>query len=373
MPTRREECRHKHQQVAAFLREHSLAAVVLTRRCNFAWFTAGGLNHVPTAADVGIASLVITPERVGCVTNNIEQPRLAAEELPELDIELHAAPWYQPHELLKLFFEAIGSGPAARDAPAPGLPDHLIPLDPKFNELRWPMTEGEIERYRQLGRDVAECLESTCRSATPGITEHALASRLAAALLDRGIRAPVILMAADERVASFRHPIPTSKPFARYGMAVAGAERHGLTVSATRLFTFEPISDDLKRRHAAVCRVDAEMIAATRPGATLGGVIETARRAYATAGYADEWIHHHQGGSTGYLGREVKAMPGSPIDVRPNQVFAWNPSIAGTKSEDTILVGPDRNEILSATGDWPTTDYPAGGQVWPRCDILQIG
>ena len=56
----------------------------------------------------------------------------------------------------------------------------------------------------------------------------------------------------------------------------------------------------------------------------------------------------------------------------PNQAFAWNPSIAGTKSEDTILVGPEGNEILSSTGNWPTTPYPAGGQNWSRTDILEI-
>jgi len=89
-------------------------------------------------------------------------------------------------------------------------------------------------------------------------------------------------------------------------------------------------------------------------------------------GFADEWKLHHQGGPCGYGPRDFVAVPGHPAQVLCDQAFAWNPSITGTKSEDTILVGPDRNEILSATGNWPTTHYEAGGQTWLRCDILEV-
>ena len=48
MPTRREEMEQKKQAVVAYMDGHQLDAVILSRRCNFAWFTAGGLNHVST-------------------------------------------------------------------------------------------------------------------------------------------------------------------------------------------------------------------------------------------------------------------------------------------------------------------------------------
>jgi antitoxin VapB len=35
------------------------------------------------------------------------------------------------------------------------------------------------------------------------------------------------------------------------------------------------------------------------------------------------------------------------------QVYAWNPSITGYKSEDTMLVGEKRNEVLTAIPGWP--------------------
>lgn len=372
MSLRRDEWKHKHERVTQLMITHKLDAVILTRRCNFAWYTAGGLNHVSTAGDVGASSLLVTRDRAVCITNAIEAPRIIEEEITGLDIEVRPAAWHDRAELARLWSDALGDRRAACDAPVPGLPETVGLLPPEFDRLRWTMTAGEVDRYRTLGRDVAECLEAASRSVQPGMTEHELAARLAGSLLDRGIRSPVILMAADERIRRYRHPIPTDKKFTGWGMAVGGGERHGLCVSVTRLFSFGPIDDDLRRRHDAVCRVDAGMIGATRPSNTLGGVIAVARQSYADNGFTDEWTRHHQGGSTGYLGREVKATPGDPTPIEPNQVFAWNPSIAGTKSEDTILVGPETNEILTATGNWPTTDYEAGGRTWSRCDILEM-
>ena len=81
---------------------------------------------------------------------------------------------------------------------------------------------------------------------------------------------------------------------------------------------------------------------------------------YREQGYPDEWLRHHQGGSIGYAGREYKGTPDSTRVVRTNQAFAWNPSIAGTKCEDTLLAGPERNEFLTATGNCPNVDTIAG-------------
>jgi len=119
-----------------------------------------------------------------------------------------------------------------------------------------------------------------------------------------------------------------------------------------------------------VCTVDAALIAATRPGVTLGAIFAEAQAAYQAVGFADQWRFHHQGGSCGYLPREVKAAPGEPTVALADQAFAWNPTIAGTKSEDTILCRESGGELLAEPTDWPTISTEWKGRTFRRPDIL---
>jgi Xaa-Pro aminopeptidase len=372
MPGDINEYRTKHQKVVAYLESHGLHAIILSQRANFAWYTGGRLNHVGLSAETGVASLLLTPDRAICITNAIEAPRQSEEELRELDIQVRPYAWYDPSEAASVWRGVLGEMKAACDARVAGLPNSVPMLNGDFARLRWVMSESEIDRYRLLGGEVAECLETASRRARPGMTEHELAAKVVGTLMSKGIRPSVVLMAADDRVKRYRHPIPTNRKFKNYGIAVCGGERDGLIVSNSRLFCFGPIDKELRRRHEAVCRVDATIIDTTRPGNALGDVIRAAQAAYAEEGFADEWTRHHQGGLTGYLGREIKPGPADETPVEVGQVYAWNPTIAGTKSEDTILVGHADNEILSVTGNWPTSSYSRGHSEWLRCDILEI-
>jgi antitoxin VapB len=119
------------------------------------------------------------------------------------------------------------------------------------------------------------------------------------------------------------------------------------------LVYFGPLPDEVRRKAEAVAQVDATFITATRPGRTLGQVFDEAVSAYAQTGFAEEWHLHHQGGPTGYEPREYVATPGSTDMVQAGQVYAWNPSITGAKSEDTVLVGEAGNEVLTEISGWP--------------------
>ncbi|MFU8772374.1 MAG: aminopeptidase P family protein, partial [Anaerolineales bacterium] len=85
-----------------------------------------------------------------------------------------------------------------------------------------------------------------------------------------------------------------------------------------------------------------------------------------------EWMHHHQGGPAGYEPREGLVTPGSKQQVFSGQAYAWNPTISGVKSEDTILVGEDRNQVLTAIPDWPAIRVTVGGIEIERPDILVV-
>jgi antitoxin VapB len=154
-------------------------------------------------------------------------------------------------------------------------------------------------------------------------------------------------------------------------MLVVGARREGLNVSATRLVHFGPIPDDLRARHQACARVDTAFLAATRPGTGIAGVFRAGQAAYAAEGWPDEWQRHHQGGPTGYAGRDLRATPTAPGTVQADQAFAWNPSIAGVKSEDTVLVTPSGVEVLSRTPDLPEIAVQAGGASFVRAGFVE--
>jgi antitoxin VapB len=186
------------------------------------------------------------------------------------------------------------------------------------------------------------------------------------------VQAIVNLVAADERILEFRHPLPTAKTLTRHAMLVLCGRRDGLVCSITRLLYFGRLDDDLRRKHDAVVRVDAAMISATRPGVSLGEVFRVAVTAYAENGWPDEWRNHHQGGPAGYEPREWVATPHSTEVVHAGQAFAWNPSIAGTKSEDTVLVGPAGNDVITVIPGWPTIGVSVDGGRVERAAILEI-
>ncbi|WP_292040456.1 coenzyme F420-0:L-glutamate ligase [Massilia sp. UBA6681] len=65
---------------------------------------------------------------------------------------------------------------------------------------------------------------------------------------------------------------------------------------------------------------------------------------------------HHQGGITGYRAREVVTGPTTATLLEEGMAFAFNPSFAGLKIEDTFLLGPDGLENLTFDPGWPAAD-----------------
>jgi Xaa-Pro aminopeptidase len=329
----------KDRRLAEFCAQHDYDGVLLRRRSNIAWITDGADMHCDTASSLAVATVLWTPREKLVFTDNIEAPRLRDEELGR-EWTIRESPWWEPAE-----------PPAGRYAT--DWPDDAIA------ELRFSLTSREVERVRSLGHDTAEVLERILKNEVrPGMTERHLGGAVAGWLRDRGIFGHVILVAADGRIARYRHPIPTSRPIERVVMVAVCAQRHGLIVSITRLVHFGPIPSEFRRRHEAVCQVDAALHRATVPGARWCDVLAEGINAYRETGFAEEWRRHHQGGPMGYECRDFKATPSETRRVLESQLVGWNPSIAGTKSEDTILTlraaATSHCEVLTTMSDWPT-------------------
>ena len=362
------ELDRRRKQIESFLEERGLDALLLQRVSSFAWATCGAASYVNTATTFGEATLIITPGGRYLIANNIEATRLEQEEkLKDQGWEFRVGPWY---EAQKAIGELTGGLRIGADVPYPGTTD----ISAELARLRSVLSAEEVERFRTLSSMCAEAMEKAIRAVRPSQTEYQIAGLLAQEAESRGAQAIVNLIATDERIFSLRHPLPTDKELERYAMLVLCGRRWGLVCSITRLVHFGPLPDELRRKSEAMAQVDASFITATRPGRTLGEIFEVAQGAYAKTGFADEWQLHHQGGPAGFEPREYVAVPGSTDVVVAGQTYAWNPSITGAKSEDTVLVGEDSNEVLTTIPDWPMLSVAVEGQAEPmlRPAILEI-
>jgi len=356
----------KQERIQQLLEQNDLDALLLKNVSSFAWATCGAASYVNTAATEGAAALLITPAGQYVISNNIEATRLEQEEgLAEQGWQFRVGPWYEAEQHVAELTQGLRLG---SDSPYDGATD----LSAAIAQMRSDLSPEEVERFRALGRLCADAMDEAIRAVRPGQSEYEIAGLLARAADDRGAPAIVNLIATDERIYSYRHPLPTGKKLDRYAMLVLCGRRWGLVCSLTRLIHFGPLPDELRRKAEATAQVDATLIAATCPGKTLGDVFAQGVAAYKATGFADEWQLHHQGGPAGYEPREVIATPSSLELVTAGQVYAWNPSITGVKSEDSILVGQSSNEVLTEINGWPLIEVSVGGQELKRPAILEV-
>lgn len=359
------EFERKQSRIQDFLNSHKLDAVFLQTSGNFAWATCGASSFIDRATTMGVASLVITKTDRYVITNNIERNRLAEEEgLTAQGWNFQTIPWYEQTNLL---LKLTGEMRVGTDVNLP----NTVNMSNELAVLRSQLITEENLRFRELGSLCAHSMQQTIDALRPGMTEYEIAGFLSQAAESKGVQAIVNLIATDERIFSYRHPLPTSKELKKYAMVILCGRMGGLICSITRLIHFGALSDELRKKSEAVARIDAEMIAATRPGFTQGDVFRKAQEIYASTGFSDEWQLHHQGGMAGYAPREFTATPNSKEPILAGQAFAWNPSITGAKSEDTILVGEQSNEIITEIMGWPTIDIKVGDQVIKRPAILE--
>ncbi len=349
----------KLSRVRDLMQAHKVDSLLFNRSANFAWLSDGAASSINLATDFGAASLLVTTDNQYVIADNVETPRLQQEE--ELDgWEFITGQW---HEGRAPLVNKVARGRLGADSPhldALNLANEIAPLRHQFDTR-------EVERYRIVGAATGDAVQRAARAVQAGMSENQIASLIVAQAYANDVTPIVVLVASDERIFKFRHPLPTDKKLERYAMLIMCGRRWGLVASATRLVHLSRISDDVRHKADACAAVDAAFMHATRRGATLGEVFHAGMDAYAAQGFADEWQLHHQGGLAGYEPREIVATPNSHERILGNQAFAWNPSITGTKSEDTILLTDGGTEIITQVGDWPTIEV----DDIKRPDILQ--
>jgi len=331
---------NRDRSLRELMDRRGLGALLLSSPANFAWYTGGADNRVDHGDPVGVASVLLTGDDAYILTNNIEAPRMREEQTPEIEVVEH--PWHEePAALLR---ELTGGAGVGTDFPSTSGPD----LSAEISPLRYVLDGDAIEDYRRLGEDTVIVVSEASGSLSPETDELDAAAELSAACLGRGMFAPVLLAASEERLVRHRHPVPHGGHLGKQAMLVVCAERGGLFVSLTRMVYFQEPDPQTARRQEACEEILRRMREeATREGRTLAQAFEDCRRFYAETGFPEGWRDHHQGGMTGYASREVIATPGTQQEIREGQAFAWNPSLVGAKAEETFVLGQLGLEILT--------------------------
>jgi Xaa-Pro aminopeptidase len=323
------------------MERRGLGTVLLRRPADFAWYTGGADSRVDHAAPAGVADIVLTAEHELVLTSSIEAPRMRAEQTPDLEVVEY--PWYEGAGAAVR--ELTGDGPLGADVRLDGAAD----VSEDVARLRRTLDPDAVERLREVGRDASAAMAEAAAAVAPGVSEFEAAANLAAACRQRGLAASVLLAAADERIALHRHPIPGGAGIERRAMLVASAERGGLYANLTRIVELEEPDPELARRTSACEEILRRMREeATRPGRTLADAFADCCRFYSEAGFPDEWKLHHQGGLTGYGSREIIATPRTEHVIGAGQAFAWNPSVTGSKAEETFVLTECGTEVVAA-------------------------
>lgn len=344
------EVAEKLLRMKSLMEERDLDAIILKKGANVAW-AIGGRAHVPTTLELACMDLVVRRDGIEVVTNKIEAERLQIEELSGLE-KITVINWFEGRDGQLPQGERVGI-----DGPDPV----RVNLSIELETLRRDLNVDEVSRLREICIDSAIALGDAMRSAKKGMTEVEFAGVIARECWSRDLEPVVLLVAGEERITKFRHPLPTTAPLGSRFMGVICARRKGLIASVTRIASFKKIDSETQDWYERLLDVERVFINESKVGTKLSDVVKAGVAEYRNQGFdSEEWIRHHQGGPTGYLPRDFPAHEKTEREITVHNALAWNPSGKGLKVEDTILTsaagltGATGPEILTIDPKWPT-------------------
>lgn len=310
-------------KLLSWLQTSEYDGVILGRRDNFKWITEENANAVVTNAEVGVAHLLI--EKDGSVTvaaDSSDCPRMEAEQ-NALGAKGMLIPWYESFEAhLK---DYIGDRTFASDTGIVGTDN----VQSDLINVRMQLSEKERKRYRKIGQECAGIVEGVAMNARPGQTEQEIADKIRTGCIANGI-------------------------------------------SMTRMVYFVPVPEEIKGRMQKTQKIFAAMQNLMKDGMSYQTYFRKIQELYAKEGCPEEWKMHHQGGPTGYGCREFVVTPVIGGRIRNNQAYAWNPTIVGTKCEETTFLTDNGVEIFTRTKVWPCSMIETKYGSCSVADILYI-
>jgi len=230
----------------------------------------------------------------------------------------------------------------------------LVDATPIFTELRMFKSVEEIRRIRRAAAITSDVMDWVYRNAREGMTERELDQCLDVEFARRGSRHMWTDIAFGPKGANFVGPTETRLERTHILRLDIGGWCDGYVADMSRSLAWGGApSNQARRAHKAVLRINRELAAAVRPGAIPAELYQMCMRIFGEEGY--ESLTRQAGHSLGKTAHEPPFLvPGNHRPLESVMIVVIEPAmriqgVGSVNIEDTTLVTEDGCEILTTT------------------------
>jgi Xaa-Pro aminopeptidase len=204
----------------------------------------------------------------------------------------------------------------------------ICDLTDELDQMRSVKSPFEIEAISETGRIISEGFDRFCEVARPGVSAWAAAAAAEAVVKAQGCYWGRQKYAMDER--PFTIPTALDRRFTEddsFVFELVYCGPLGYWSEMTALFSFKPLSQELRERLAALEEVIATTADAARPGVRIGELAEISNASFTNLGYVVEGKHTpdcHSIGLDELDGPSSYLTPDSHLEE--NMVLSFHPS-----------------------------------------------
>lgn len=345
------------RQLRALYHSRGNSAIILTQPANLSWLL-GGRMQIGIAGNSAVCTVVVNDAETVLITNNIEALRLREEEVGAVP-RILSLPWTDEKAAAEAIMQLAGC-----------MPLREVDCATDLQAMRTCLQYQQEQEAAQVAALCSLSMEQAVQKIHPGMTEWEASGVLSECAVANGLIPNVLFTPADAHIARYRHALSGSYPLKKMMMLSMGAQKNGLYASITRFISFGQPDETFLAAQEKTCQVAAMLYTETRPGKAYGKLFEQLEQRYAEVGAGEQIALHHQGGLGGFQTRENRLVPELPGEVKAHQLYAWNPSVTGFKSEDMLLVRGDENRILTHTDMFPHKTFSYKDQTWVMPQVL---
>ncbi len=357
---KKEEFLSKIKIIRKILVEVNKKGIIFSTYSNLCWLGVKRPNVLSISENV-VVKIIVTKDDIILVANNIEIHRILQEEIySEIKeyFQLKSFQWYMVDSTI-LDYEKNEY-----------IEDFLI--EDKIKQHRIILSQSDIKNSIKLGKDIASIVENSLQYIKKGRTEREISGEMIKMCTEKEIDVGLALCASEKRMMLYRHPITTNTEITNVCMLALTVRREGIYSCISRIVSLKKPTTELINKRNAVLKVDCACEKYTQVGGNIETVFNKIQDTYKNVGYENEWKNHHQGGITGFASREVKITKKTNLTIKNNMIFAYNPTVAGYKTEDTFYLKDGKPIVTTFSNKLPLVEIDFEGEKFLKPDIIRL-